>query len=315
VRIDEINAAASGTWTLGDMTVNRIGFGAKRLAGAGRFDIDTASDRDRVVALLRRAVDLGVNHIDTAAFYPSHPAPQRGPTGFASLGWANRLIRSALAPYPEDLVIATKVGPTDAGMARPDQFRGLVEENLRDLGRDHLDMVYLRQHGLDSIADHLGALADLRDEGLVRHLGLSNVRPEHLAQAREVAPVVAVQNRYGVDFGRVNDGLLRCCGDDGIAFVPFFALAASGREAGGVAANEMVRAIAARHKATPAQVRIAWTLGRGHHVLAIPGTGDPGHLTENVAAGALRLSAEELAGLSSLRDEAEAGSDAVPHGS
>jgi len=293
----EINAAAAGTWTLGDLTVNRIGFGAKRLAGGAAFDLGSASDRDRVIGVLRRAVELGVNHIDTAAFYPTYARDQQAMHDFTPLNWANELISRALAPYPGDLVIATKVGPAHDGLARPDQLRGQVEENLRRLGRDHLDVVNLRQLGLDSIAEHFGALADLRDAGLIRHLGISNARLEHLAQAQKIAPVVCVQNRYGVDFGRVNDEMLRTCGEQGIAFVPFFAVTASGRQAGGVASNNAVLAIARAHGATPAQVRIAWTLHRGPHVLAIPGTGNRDHLAENIAAGTLRLSAGELASL------------------
>jgi pyridoxine 4-dehydrogenase len=292
---DEINAAAAGTWTLGDLTVNRIGFGTKRLAGRADFDLGNAGDRDQVIGLLRRGIELGVNHIDTATFYPTVPQPQQGMPGFTPLNWANAMINQALAPYPDDLVIATKVGPADGGTARPDQLRGQVEENLRQLGRDHLDLVNLRQTGLDSIAEHFGALAQLRDAGLIRHLGISNARPEHLMQAQQIAPVVCVQNRYGVDFGRVNDEMLRTCGEQGIAFVPFFAITATGREAGGVADNEAVLAIARVHGATPAQVRIAWTLHCGPHVLAIPGTSNADHLTENIAAGTLRLSAEELA--------------------
>jgi pyridoxine 4-dehydrogenase len=283
----EISAAASGRWTLGDLTVNRIGFGAMRLtAGAD----GTPSDRERAVGVLRRAVDLGVNHIDTAAFY------------FSALRSANELINHALAPYPGDLVITTKVGPgrDPSGewlpMARPDQLRAQVEENLRQLGRDHLDVVNLRQHGLDSIAEHFGALADLRDAGLIRHLGISNIRPQHLPQAQAIAPVVCVQNQYGLHLRRAEE-LLRGCGEQGIAFVPFFAIAGGGREAGGVAESETVHAIARAHRATPAQVRLAWTLQRGPHVLAIPGTGTPDHLVDNVAAGALRLSAAELASL------------------
>ena len=277
--------------------MNRIGFGAKRLAGSGGFDLDSSVDRDRVVALLRRAVELGVNHIDTAAFYPTFARGEQTTHDFTALNAANELIRQALAPYSDDLVIATKVGPTNEGMARPEQLRDLVEEDLRRLGREHLDVVNLRQFGLDSVADHFGALAELRAAGLIRHLGLSNVRPEHLTQAQEIAPVVCVQNRYGVDFGRNNDELLRSCGEQGIAFVPFFALAGAVREAGGVAHHDPVLAIARRHGATPAQVRIAWTLSRGPHVLAIPGTGNQDHLGENIAAAMLRLSAEELAGL------------------
>lgn len=290
----QIDASAAGTWTLGDRTVNRIGLGAKRLAG----EADGSSGvQEQAIRVLRRAVELGVNHIDTATFYPTYGQPRNGPHDFASLHWANETIRRALAPYPEDLVIATKVGPTADGLAEPAQLRGQVEENLRLLGRDHLDVVYLRQHGLESIADHFAALAELREEGLVRHLGLSNVRPEHLDQAREIAPVVCVQNRYGVDFGRVNDGLLDACGESGIAFVPFFGLTGARREDGGLADNDAVLEVARARRATPAQVRIAWTLSRGPHVLAIPGTSNPDHLADNVAAGALRLSTAELAAL------------------
>lgn len=253
------------------------------------------SDRDRVIAVLRRAVELGVNHIDTAAFYFS---PARS---------ANELINSALSPYPDDLVIITKVGPgrDPSGewlpLARPEQLRGQVEENLRQLGRDHLDVVNLRQHGLDSIAEHFGALSDLRDAGLIRHLGISNVRPEHLAQAQAVAPVVCVQNQYGLHLRRA-DGLLRSCGEQGIAFVPFFAIVGAGREAGGMADGAAVHAVARAHGATPAQVRLAWTLHRGPHVLAIPGTGNPDHLAENVAAGALRLSPDQMSQLDALAE-------------
>src|SRR4051794_32258942 len=186
-----VTAAVAGTWSLGDRTVNRIGFGAKRLTGTGPFDVDRPGDRDRAIRVLRRAVELGVNHIDTAAFYPTY-AHAQPPT---DLRWANELIHQALAPYPEDLVITTKVGPGhDAGgewqvLVRPDQLRRQVEENLRTLGRDHLDVVNLRQAGLNSIAEHFGALAELRDAGLIRHLGVSNVRPPLLAEARKIAPV------------------------------------------------------------------------------------------------------------------------------
>ncbi|MFF7215202.1 aldo/keto reductase [Streptomyces sp. NPDC008238] len=289
---DRLSAAAAGTWLLGDMTVNRIGFGAMRLTGSAAFHLGTSSDRERAIGVLRRAVELGVDHIDTAAFY------------FSRLRSANELINSALAPYPRDLVIATKVGPARdasgewATAARPDQLRGQVEENLRQLGRDHLDLVNLRFMGGASVAEHFGALAELRDAGLVRHLGLSNVRPEHLAEARAIAPVVCVQNRYGVD-ARDSDDLLRECGAQGIAFVPFFAIAGGGRERGPGAAgggeSEAVLAVAAAHGVSPARVRLAWTLAQGDHVLAIPGTGDPEHLVDNLAAGTLRLTARETA--------------------
>ncbi|MFG1954415.1 aldo/keto reductase [Micromonospora sp. NPDC048830] len=182
------------------------------------------------------------------------------------------------------------------GGTRPDQLRGQVEENLRQLGRDHLDLVNLRQHGLDSVAEHVGALAELRDAGLIRHLGISNVRPHHLAQAQAVAPVVCVQNAYGLGYRARHDEFVRACAAQGVAYVPFFAIATAGREAGAVGEEDPeVRAVAAAHGVSTAQVRLAWTLHRGPNVLAIPGTGNPEHLVANVAAGALRLTPDDLA--------------------
>lgn len=159
----------------------------------------------------------------------------------------------------------------------------------------------LRLAGLDSITDHFGALADLRDAGLIRHLGVSNIRPEHLAQAQAIAPVVCVQNSYGLGHRPEQDRLVRTCGEQGVAFVPFFAIAGAGREAGpsGVE-HDAVLAIARAHQASPAQVRLAWALHRGPHVLVIPGTGDLDHLADNVAAGALRLTADDLARLEAI---------------
>ncbi|GAA2242682.1 MULTISPECIES: aldo/keto reductase [Kitasatospora] len=292
-----ITAAAAGTWKLGDLTVNRIGFGAMRLPQHGRALVPDAVPRegDQAIGVLRRAVELGVNHIDTAAFY------------FSPLRSANGLINRALAPYPDDLVITTKVGPgrdpSGAWLphATPEQLRGQVEENLRQLGRDHLDVVNLRIVGTDSIAERFGALAELRDAGLIRHLGLSNVHPHHLAEARAIAPVVCVQNRYGLGAGPEQDEFLRGCGEQGVAFVPFYAIAGAGSTAGASGTDSAeVLSVARAHGASAAQVRIAWTLHRGPHVLAIPGTGDPDHLAANVAAGALRLGADELALLDSL---------------
>jgi pyridoxine 4-dehydrogenase len=286
-------AAAAGTWQLGDLTVSRLGFGAMRLTGRTAFADGPPSDRSQSIRVLRRAVELGVNHIDTAAFY------------FSPLRSANELINRALAPYPDDLVIATKVGPgrDPSGewlpWARPDQLRGQVEENLRQLGRDHLDLVNLRAYPTESIAEHFGVLAELRAAGLIRHLGLSSVRPSHLAEARAIAPVVCVQNRYSIDVrSAATDSFLRACGEQGIAFVPYFTIAGEGREAGADGTDgDAVRDVARANGVTPAQVRLAWTLQQGPHVLVIPGTGDPGHLADNVAAAALRLSAADLARL------------------
>ena len=294
-----VTAAVAGTWQLGDLRVNRLGFGAMRLTAGAVFGRGAPGDRDRSIGLLRHAVELGVNHIDTAAFY------------FSPLRSANELINRALAPYPDDLVIATKVGPgrDPSGewlpWAAPGQLRGQVEENLRQLGRDHLDLVNLRAYPTDSVAEHFGALAELRDAGLIRQLGISSVRPVHLAQAQAIAPVVCVQNRYGIGtHSRGADDFLRDCGKQGIAFVPYFAIAGEGREAGaGGSEHDEVLAIALAHGATAAQVRLAWTLQQGPHVLAIPGTGNPDHLAENVAAGALRLSPGEMDRLQSLRHQ------------
>ncbi|MEV7927172.1 aldo/keto reductase [Kitasatospora sp. NPDC088264] len=288
-----VTAAASGSWTLGDRTVHRIGLGTMRLPQTGRALVPDAVPRDReqAVRVLRRAVELGVNHLDTAAFY------------FSPLRSANELINRALAPYADDLVIATKVGP-GRGLdgewvehARtPERLRGQVEENLRQLGRDHLDLVNLRIVGTDSIAERFGALAELRQAGLIRHLGLSNIHPHQLAEAQAVAPVVCVQNPYGIGASPEQDAVLRLCGEQGIAFVPFYAIAGAGRESGtGGAEPAQVRAVAQARGVGPAQVRLAWTLHQGPHVLAIPGTGDLAHLEDNIAAGALRLSPEELA--------------------
>ncbi|GAA4440016.1 aldo/keto reductase [Phytohabitans houttuyneae] len=296
-----VTAAAAGTWKLADRTVHRMGFGSMR--------ITANPDRELALTVLRRAVELGVNHIDTAAFYFSPGGTLRvgsGPTRYAT-----ELIREALWPYPEDLVIATKVGPgydpvTGAFMQAltPAALRAQVEENLRRLGRDHLDVVNLRilkKPGHDSVAERFGVLAELRDAGLIRHLGLSNIRADHLDEAAAIAPVVCVQNSYGLDNNRQDDALLRICGERGIAFVPFFAIAGARREDGaGSDHDAALWDVAHAHGVTPHQVRLAWTLHQGPHVLAIPGTGDPDHLVDNIAAGALRLSPAEVARLDSL---------------
>jgi pyridoxine 4-dehydrogenase len=275
-------AAAAGTWKLGSFEVRRLGFGAMRLMSAADGAI---RDRETALAVLRRAVELGVNHIDTAAFY------------FAGPRSANELINRALAPYG-DLVLTTKVGPgrdfTGAfRTARPDQLRAQVEENLRQLGLDHLDVVNYRigeglDRGTGSLADGFGALAELREEGLIRELGVSNIGPGHLTEALAIAPVVCVQNQYGLTARREDDELVRLCAERGIAFVPFFAVA------GGAAEETRIAEVARRHDATPAQIRLAWTLHQGPHVLAIPGTGDVAHLEQNVAAAALELTEDDL---------------------
>ena len=275
-----VRADAAGAWTLGDLTVNRLGFGAMRLVG----------DRDQSIAVLRRAVELGVNHIDTAAFY------------FSPLHSANELINTALAPY-DNLVIATKVGPGRdpwgnwIDQLRPDQLRGQVEENLRQLGRDHLDVVNFRRRSEANVADYIGALAELRELGLIRHIGISNVGPEAVAVALEVAPIVEVQNAFAVDNqSKHQRDLIRLCAEQQIAYVPFFSIVNRPSDAGRPV-DDVVAAIAADHDASPAQIRLAWTLQLSRNVLAIPGTGKPAHLEENVAAAAIRLTGDELARL------------------
>ncbi len=292
---EAITAHAAGTWTLGDLTVSRLGLGAMRLTSNAD---GTPADRDRAITVLRRAIDLGVNHIDTAAFY------------FSPLRSANELINRALAPYPDDLVIATKVWPGrdpsgEWWWASPAQLRGQVEENLRQLGRDHLDVVNLRlprRMTNGSIAEHFGTLAGLRDAGLIRHLGISNVAPAHLAQARSIAPVVCVQNVFGIGAPVAEREFLLACGEQGVAYVPFFAIAGQGRVTGADPADDdaEVLAVAKARGVSTAQVRLAWTLQLGPHVLAIPGTGNPEHLEDNVAAGALRLSAGEMRRLTAV---------------
>ncbi|MFB7585833.1 aldo/keto reductase [Streptomyces sp. NPDC056169] len=301
------HASAAGTWLLGgDLAVNRVGFGAMRLPQRGEALVENAVPRDRAeaIAVLRRAVELGVNHIDTAAFY------------FSPLRSANELINSALGgPYPDDLVIATKVGPgrdTSGAWSEhartPAALRAQVEENLRQLGRDHLDVVNLRVLGTDSIAERFGALAELREAGLIRHLGLSNITPAHLAEAQAIAPVVCVQNMYGIGVRPEYEDFVRRCGEQGIAFVPFYAIAGAGRQTGATSPESPeVLAVAEAHGASAAQVRIAWTLHQGPHLLAIPGTGDPAHLTANIEAGALHLTPEDLTLLNALHRTPEAG--------
>ena len=291
---DASPASAAGTWTLGDRIVNRMGLGSMRLT--------VGSDTDRALGVLHRAVELGVNHLDTAAFYVSPGGILDGEAGPPR--YATELIREALAPYDEGVVVTTKVGPgiTEDGTfyqaTTSDQLRRQVEENLHRLGRDHLDVVNLRivrKAGQDSVAERFEALARMREEGLIRHLGLSNVRLDHLDEAQAIAPVVCVQNSYALDNTK-DAALLRACGERDIAFVPFFAIAGQRREEGATGEHPAeVSRVAGAHGVTEQQIRLAWTLHQGPHVLAIPGTGDPAHVDQNVAAAALRLSEDDLA--------------------
>src|SRR5689334_6114371 len=272
--------------------------------GFGSMRLTVDPDGDKAVRVLRRAVELGVDHIDTAAFYFS-PGGILG-VGEGRVRYATELIRRALHPYAGKVFIATKVGPG----VRPDggwveartaaELRFQVEENLRRLGVDCLDLVNLRVfRGADSVGERFAALAKMRDEGLIRHLGLSAVRLEQVDEACAIAPVTCVQNSFSLDLRRSAE-LLRVCGERGMAFVPFFAIAGAGREGGATDEHdEAVARVATRHGITPHQVRLAWTLHQGPHVLAIPGTGSEAHLRENIAAGAVRLSDEDLRGLGS----------------
>jgi aryl-alcohol dehydrogenase-like predicted oxidoreductase len=276
--------AADGNFLLGgDLRVNRLGLGAMRLALGRRVPAPEAA-----VALLRRAVELGVNHIDTAGFY-----------GFGDV-WAHDLIRRALSPFPADLVIATKVGPLfeggvmPTGQASADQLRALVEQDLRRLGLDRLDLVYLRVGGMgeaggESIGERFEALAELRGEGLIRHLGLSHVDSVQLAEARSIAPVAAVQNQFHV-YHTDDADLLTQCEQAGIAYAPYLPLGGGNLP---VDANRLTD-VAARHGATTAQIALAWLLATSPATLAIPGTGSLDHLTENLRAAGICLTTDDL---------------------
>ncbi|WP_406835929.1 oxidoreductase [Streptomyces sp. AHU1] len=280
-------------WELGgDLGVARIGYGAMKLTGWPRGE---RPDRDTSLGILRRAVELGVNHIDTSYYYARDGVS------------ANELIREALHPYPDDLVIVTKVGALVEGadIALPaaekrgltaDNLRRGVEANLRSLGLDRMDVVNLRMGdavGADaaSLAEPLEALLALRGEGLIRHLGVSNVSADEFAEARKIAPIACVQNLYNLS-RRDDDPLVDACAEAGVAYVPFFPV-------GGFqpVTAEHLESVAARHDATTPQVALAWLLARSPNILLIPGTGSPAHLEENIAAGSLELTAEDLAEL------------------
>ncbi|NYD40209.1 oxidoreductase [Nocardioides panaciterrulae] len=285
-----VTTSAADTFTMAeDLTVTRMGYGAMQLAGPHVFG--PPRDRDAALAVLREAVDLGITHIDTSDFYGPHVV--------------NQLIREALHPYPGGLHLVTKVGAArDAAGGWPaalgaDQLRRAVEENLENLGLDVLDLVNLRL-GADGapadlqVAEPFETLAQLQQEGLVRHLGLSNVSAAQVTQAQAVAPVVCVQNHYNVAH-RHDDALVDSLAEQDIAYVPFFPL-------GGftpLQAREL-DTVAADLGATPMAVALAWLLQRSPNILLIPGTSSVAHLRENVAAAALTLPAEALATLDAI---------------
>lgn len=276
--------AKAGTFTLGDRTVERLGYGAMQLSGPGIFG--PPKDRNTAIAVLQEAVAAGVNHIDTSDFYGPHIT--------------NQIIREALSPYPDDLVLVTKVGARrdNAGAwlpaLAPDELEHAVHDNLRNLGLDVLEVVNLRvmfdAHGPaeGSIEPFLAPLAKLQQQGLVRHIGLSNVTPTQIEEARRIAEIVCVQNHYNVAH-RVDDALIDQLAKHDIAYVPFFPL-------GGFSPlqSSALDDVASRLGASSMQVALAWLLQRSPNILLIPGTSSVAHLRENLAAAHLALPADEL---------------------
>ena len=276
-----ISARASGTFEIGgDLTVNRLGFGAMRLTGDGIWG--EPRDPAECKRVLRRAVELDVNLIDTADAY--------GPEV------SERLIAEALYPYPDDLVIATKGGLTRSGPnqwhpdGRPEHLREACDGSLRRLRLKRIELYQL--HRVDPevpLEESLGALIELRDEGKIARIGLSNVSTDQLRRARELTPIVSVQNRYNLT-DRTDEDVLEECEREGIAFIPWFPLATGKLATGGGALAQ----IAERHHATPAQVALAWLLHHSAVMLPIPGTASVKHLEENIAAARIELSAGEV---------------------
>lgn len=280
----------AGTYNLGSRTVKRLGYGAMQLAGPGAFG--PPRDRDAALAVLREVVEAGVHHLDTSDYYGPYVT--------------NQLIREALAPYADDLVIVTKVGARrgDDGSWLPaygaDDLARAVDDNLRNLGLDVLDVVNLRimfsAHGPaeGSIAKPLEALAKLQGEGRVRQIGLSNVTAAQVEEGRGIADIVCVQNHYNLAH-RDDDALIDALAKDSIAYVPFFPL-------GGFSPlqSDTLSQVAGRLQATPMQVALAWLLGRSPNILLIPGTSSVEHLRENIEAASLVLPDDEVAALNGI---------------
>ena len=280
----------AGTFRLGDLPVNRLGYGAMQLSGRGIFG--PPRDREMALAVLREAVSSGVNHIDTSDYYGPHIT--------------NQLIREALHPYPDDLVIVTKVGARRGKdgswipAPSPEELKRGVHDNLRNLGLDVLDVVNFRStFGIEepaegSIEASVAALADLRQQGLVRHIGLSNVTPAQVAEGRRICDIVCVQNHYNLAH-RNDDALIDDLAHDGIAYVPYFPL-------GGFTPlqSSSLSEVAQRLGATPMQVALAWLFHRAPNILLIPGTSSLAHLRENLAAAELNLPEEAINQLNSV---------------
>ena len=279
-----IDISKAGSFTLGSRTVNRLGYGAMQLAGPGVFG--PPKDHDGALAVLREAVASGVNHIDTSDFYGPHVT--------------NTIIREALHPYPEDLVIVTKVSARRGADASwipamsPDELTAAVHDNLRNLGLDVLEVVNLRSmldvHGPKegSLEAPLTALAELQQQGLIRHIGLSNVTSNQVADGRRICEIVCVQNAYNLAH-RADDPLIDELARSGTAYVPFFPL-------GGFTPlqSTALSEVAGKLEATPMQVALAWLLQRAPNILLIPGTSSVGHLRENLAAANLLLPREAV---------------------
>jgi aryl-alcohol dehydrogenase-like predicted oxidoreductase len=283
-------ALPGGTFTMAaDVTVTRVGYGAMQLAGPHVFG--PPADRDAAVAVLREAVELGITHIDTSDYYGPHVT--------------NQIIKEALHPYPDELHIVTKVGAVRDGEGgwrqalAPDQLRQAVHDNLSNLGLDALDVVNLRVGGLDSpepgsIAEPFTTLAEVQQEGLIKHLGISTVDAEQLEEAQAIAPVACVQNFYNIA-NRPDDELIDSLAAQGIAYVPYFPL-------GGFSPlqSDTLESVANRLDATPMAVALAWLLQRSENVLLIPGTSSAEHLRENIAGAALSIPEVELAQLDGI---------------
>ncbi|MFE6922294.1 aldo/keto reductase family oxidoreductase [Nocardia sp. NPDC057663] len=278
-----------GTWTLGNSTITRFGYGAMQLAGP--WVMGPPADHDGALAVLREAVAAGITHVDTSDAY--------GPRV------TNELIREALHPYPESLFLATKVGANRDAQGgwptarRPEDLRKQVHENLQSLGVETLDLVNMRMGDAEgpqpgSLAEGFETLVELQREGLIRHLGVSNVTTEQVAEARGIAPIVCVQNMYNLAH-RHDDDLIDRLAADGIAYVPFFPL-------GGFTPlqSDALSGVAVRLGATPMSVALAWLLQRSPNILLIPGTSSTAHLRENIVGAGLSLSDEDVADLESI---------------
>ena len=285
----------AGTFKLGDRTVKRLGYGAMQLAGPGVFG--PPKDRDAALAVLREAIASGVDHIDTSDFYGPHVT--------------NQIIREALHPYPANLTIVTKVSARRGADASwipamsPKELTEAVHDNLRNLGLDVIEVVNLRSmHGIHgpaegSLEPQLNTLAELQRQGLIRHIGMSNVTSTQIAQGRSITDIVCVQNQYNIAH-RDDDALIDALAADGIAYVPFFPLGGFTPLQSDTLAN-----VARKLGATPMQVALAWLLRRAPNILLIPGTSSLSHLRENLAAAELDLPADALKVLNGIGSEAE----------